>query len=134
MKSMAKALKAEKFQPPRSLVERAKAVFPAPSSATMRVASSSLQPAAARGAAEVLHVAYQSDEGNARVMYVSEANGWRIVGEAPSPKWSVVCNEDLIETDTDGRFEFLSPTDALPVLVFVKKGVRLTVEPPTIAP
>ena len=134
MKSMAKALKAEKFQPPRSLVERAKAVFPAPSSATMRVASSSLQPAAARGAAEVLHVAYQSEEGNARVMYVSEANGWRIVGEAPSPKWSVVCNEDLIETDTDGRFEFLSPTDALPVLVFVKKGVRLTVEPPTIAP
>lgn len=133
MTKMAVALKAEKFAPPPTLIHRAKAIFPVASTKTMRVVSSSLQPSAARGAAGVLHVALESEEGNARVMYVSEAGGWRIIGEAPGQGWAVVCNEDIVETDRDGRFEFFSPGEVVPTLVFIKNGARLLVEPPQIA-
>lgn len=134
LRALAVALISERFAAPSELVERAKAIFPAPKTYQMQVSSSAPQMSGARGAAEVVHFAYDSVLGSARVMYVLEAKGWRVVGQAPGSGWSVVCGDVVVETDESGRFEILTSEATIPTISFFKDGSKLLVVPPDVEP
>lgn len=128
---MALLLRAEKFACPPEVADSAKALFSRTEAVLMRIVTSTFQAAGARGqAADVVHVAYEAESDSVRLMYVRETRGWRVVGQAPGPGWTVVCGEDVVVVDEEGRFELLSPGASMPSLSLHRDGRTLSVSPP----
>jgi hypothetical protein len=133
--AVADVLRGDHFVPPESLLRSAKGIHRGPSVVPMRIAGSSLQPSGARAAgADSIHVAYEHGEDRARAMFVREPDGWRVIGQAPGPRWSIVCGDVVAETDEMGRFEVTVRASDAPSVLLVGNGQCLLLDPPNDVP
>ncbi len=131
LQATVKGIQEKSYSAPESLVRTAKACFEGRAMLEMRIASTSLQPSGARAAvAEVVHVAYERGENHVRAMYVREPNGWRVIGQAPSGVWTIVCDDEVFVSDSDGRFELSAVGSSPPGLLLVRGKIRLLLAPP----
>ncbi len=105
---MAAGLRARRFEAPAYAIAAAKALMGPSERRTVwaRLISGSLSLEGARAVqADSFQFVFERDEVRARMMYVRDAMGWEVTGQA-SAGWAPARKGRLIPSDSEGRFVF----------------------------
>ena len=117
------------FEPPRELVDAAKALMPqARRTLTARLVSSTLSLAGARSSVDDrFQMVFEAEGVQTRLMYVQEGRTWQVAGRVSDAAWSVARSTgDLRELD-GGRFEFTARELADTGLVLSRGAVQVAI-------
>ncbi len=110
LSEMRRVLQMELFEPPDSVLLRAKSIFGVPERLPLRLLSNSL--AGARSVTEAFQCLYEIGAVRVRFMVQAEGSTWRVMGRIEGTDLQLEIDEMAVEPDAEGRFELIvdSPT------------------------
>ena len=129
LRAMMAAGQTEMTDAPMSLIERAKAIV-APQQ--RRLLAGILRTSLAAGARSVgtdFQVVVGSEDVSARLMYSKEADGWVVMGRAPSNDWTMIHGSEQVPCEPDGRFSFRAPSLSDTGFALMSTSAQLIVPP-----
>ena len=106
LRSVFAVARAQFYDAPEDVVDRAKALMPARERRMMGLLRSTLAWTGARVVAEDFQIVVGSADIQARLMYTRSGAEWLVMGKLPSSDWSAVRAGDVLQSDEEGRFSF----------------------------